>query len=47
MEWMQPNADVVLVFAAVLHEVLVAADTAGLQGLRTQLLVLIGHQVDT
>merc|ERR1719435_18725 len=46
MEGVHANPDVELVFAAVLHEVLVAADTSGLQGLAGQLLQLVGHQVN-
>lgn len=42
---MQTHTDVELVLSAVLHHVLVAANTSSLQGLRAQLLVLVGHQV--
>ena len=42
-EGVDADPDVELVLAAVLHEVLVAADTGGLQGLAGQLLQLIGH----
>lgn len=45
VERVQTHADVELVLAAVLHHVLVAANTSSLQGLGTQLLVLVGDQV--
>merc|ERR1719320_749961 len=46
MEGVHADPDVELVLAAVLHKVLVAADTGSLQGLAGQLLQLIGHQVN-
>jgi len=46
VEGVDTHPDVELVLAAVLHEILVAADTSGLQGLAGQLLQLIGHQMD-
>lgn len=46
VEGMQTHTDVELVLAAVLHQVLVAANTSGFQRLRAQLLVLVGDQVD-
>lgn len=45
MERMQTHADMELIFAAVLHQILVAADTSRLQGFAAQLLVLIGDQM--
>lgn len=45
VERVHAHADVEGVLATVLHEVLVAANTTGLQRLGTQLLQLIGHQV--
>merc|ERR1719452_350220 len=45
-EGVHADPDVELVLAAVLHEVLVAADAGSLQGLAGQLLQLIGHQVN-
>lgn len=45
MEWMQSHADVELILAAVLYEVLVAANSARLKCLRAELLILVGHQV--
>lgn len=35
-----------LVFAAILDQVFVAADTAGFQGLRAELFVLVGNEMD-
>merc|ERR1719233_2287906 len=46
MEGVHAYPDVELILAAVLHEVLVAADTGSLQGLAGQLLQLVGHQVN-
>ena len=46
VEGVDPDADVEGVLAAVLDEILVAADAAGLQRLGGQLLELVGHQVD-
>jgi len=46
VEGVDADPDVELVLAAVLHEVLVAADTGSLQGLAGQLLQLIGNQVN-
>ena len=45
MEGVESNAKVELVFATVLHHVLVAADAARLQGLAAQLLPLVADQV--
>ena len=45
MEWVEPNAEMELVFATVLDHVLVATDTTCLQGLTAQLLPLVADQV--
>merc|ERR1719230_330393 len=44
VEGVHAHPNVELVLAAVLHQILVAADTGGLQGLAGKLLQLIGHQ---
>merc|ERR1711994_635545 len=46
VEGMDTDLDVELILGRVLHHVLVAANTAGLESLSGQLLVLIGDQVD-
>jgi len=46
VEGVHAHPNVELVLAAVLHQILVAADTGGLQGLAGKLLQLIGHQVN-
>merc|ERR1712243_340579 len=46
VEGMDTDLDVELILGRVLHHVLVAANTAGLQSLSGQLLVLVGDQVD-
>ena len=46
VEGVDPNPDVEPILAAVLDEVLVAADAPGLQSLGGQLLQLVRHQVD-
>lgn len=45
VEGMESHPNVELIFAGVLHHVLVGANTSCLEGLGAQLLVLIGHQV--
>jgi hypothetical protein len=45
MERMQTHSDVELVLAAVLDEVLVAANAASLKGLGGQLFILVGHEM--
>jgi hypothetical protein len=45
VERMHPNATVEVLFADVLHHVLVAADAGGLERLGTQLFILVGDQV--
>jgi hypothetical protein len=45
MERMQAHSDVELVLAAVLDEVLVAANAASLKGLGGQLFILVGHEM--
>lgn len=45
VEGVQTHTDVELVLSAVLHHVLVAANTSSLQGFGRQLLVLVGDQV--
>lgn len=47
MEGVQAYAQVELVLATVLDHILVAADTACLQGLAAQLLPLVAEQVHT
>lgn len=47
VEGVQPHSDVEAVLATALHHVLVGADACGLQGLRRELLVLVGHHVAT
>ena len=46
VERVRSDAHVERILAAMLHEVLVGADTSGLQRLRWQLLILIRHEVD-
>lgn len=46
MERMQAHSDVELVLAAVLNEVLIAANAASLKGLRGQLLILVGYEMN-
>jgi hypothetical protein len=46
VEGVGADAQVETLLAAVLDEVLVGADTGGLEGLRAQLLILVGDEVD-
>lgn len=47
MEWMKPHPDMELIFAAVLHQVLVAANTSGFKSLRRKLLQFIRDEMNT
>lgn len=44
---MQPHTDMELIFAAVLHEVLIAANTSRFKGFGTELFIFIGNQMNT
>ena len=46
MEGVSADAQVETLLSAVLDHVLVAANTGGLKGLRAQLLILVGDEVD-
>lgn len=43
---MQSHSDVELIFAAILHQVLVAANATGFQSFRAELFVFIGHEMN-
>lgn len=47
VEWMDTHTNVELIFAAMLDQVFVAANTSGFQSFWAQLFVFIGHQMHT